>query len=224
MKKAISLLFAFLFIFTHAKALEFYSHGDREQPRIAITVDDCYDKQIMQGFLELAKKYDAKLTFFVIGRTLHGDDDEALYYQLLRDGHEIGNHSNNHKDMRDWDARRIAEELKAFQTRLDKVLGFRYQPNLLRFPYGKGSVAPGLANYNKGAEQAGYAHIIHWDVVLDSKEKMLERIQKGSIVLLHANKQDLQVLGELLEELSRRYTLVTVSDLLGLPAVEFDLE
>lgn len=224
MKKAISLLFLCLFLLTSAQALEFYSHGDREEPRIAITVDDCYDKQIMQGFLSLAKNYDAKLTFFVIGRTLHGDDDEALYYQLLDEGHEIGNHSNNHKDMQNWDVRRIAEELKAFQKRLDKVLGFRYQPNLLRFPYGKGCIAPGLANYNKAAEQAGYGHIVHWDLVLDSKEKMLERIQNGSIVLLHANKQDLQIFGDMLGELSQRFSLVTVSDLLGLDAVDYERE
>lgn len=57
---------------------------------------------------------------------------------------------------------------------------------------------------------------------MDSKEKMLSRIQNGSIILLHANKKDLEVLKELLPELEKKYEMTTVSELLNIPPVEYD--
>ena len=206
-----------------AEELQFYKHGNRNTAKIAISVDDCFDKSIVQGFLDTANQANVKLTFFIIGRTLHGDDDEAQIMALLADGHEIGNHSNNHKNMQTWSESKIAEDLQAFQTRLDKVLGFRYKPNLLRFPFGIGTTAPGLANYNSAAQKAGYQHIVYWDVVLDKPEQMLAQIQNGSIVLLHGNKKDLQVFKELLPALQEKYELCTISELLGIAPVKWDL-
>lgn len=218
----ITCVLTLLLCMSRALAISFYSHGDRQKPRIAITVDDCFDKSIMRGFLDTARQHRAKLSFFVIGRTMQGDDDEALFYRILDEGHEIGNHSNNHKNMESWSHQKIEQELAAFQKRLDRVLGFRYQPNLLRFPFGIGCTAPGLENYNRAAEQLGYQNIIHWDVVLEEPEQMLQHIQNGSIVLLHANKKDLKVFRQIVGTLAARYELVTVSELLHLPPVEYD--
>ncbi len=206
-----------------ALASEFYVYGDRSKAKIAITIDDCHDKAIMGKFMDLAKQHNAKLSFFPIGRTLQGDADEALYFRLLEEGHEIGCHSNRHKNMTTWKYSKITEDLQAFQQRLDKVLGFRYHPNFIRFPYGIGTTAPGLPNYNRGAKEAGYERIVYWDVVLDTPEAMLSKIQNGSIVLLHANQTDLKAFEQIVGALTEKFTLVTVSELLDVPAVKYEM-
>lgn len=221
MKKFIAFILLII-ITSQANAMEFYKHGDRDIPKIAITVDDCYRKDIVNSMMDLAIEHNAKITFFIVGKALYGDKDEELLYKMLDNGFEIGNHSNTHRNMRNWKVKDIKNDLYAFQRRLDKVLGFRYKPNLVRFPYGIGGVAPGLKNYNRACKALKYKYSIYWDVILDSKEKMLSKIQNGSIILLHANKKDLDILSELLPELSKSYEMTTVSDLLNIEPVKYD--
>lgn len=45
-------------------------HGSREEPRIAITVDDCYDIQQVQAAVALCESYQIPMTFFPIGNAL----------------------------------------------------------------------------------------------------------------------------------------------------------
>ena len=221
MKKIISFLLCMIIAST-SLAIEFYKNGDRSVPKIAITVDDCYRKDIVEQMMDAAIAHNAKITFFIVGQSLNGDADERLVLKMLDNGFEIGNHSNTHHNMRHWKVKQIKSDFNHFQKRLDKVLGFRYKPNLIRFPYGIGGIKPGLKNYNRACKALGYKYCIYWDVVLDSKEKMLSRIQNGSIILFHANKKDLEVLKELLPELEKKYEMTTVSELLNIPPVEYD--
>lgn len=220
MKKFICIILIICFAGT-ANALEFYKNGDRNLPKIAITIDDCYRRDIVDAMIDTAIDNNAKLTFFIVGKTL-AEDYQKLLYKMLDNGFEIGNHSNRHCNMSTWDYKKIKYDLNRFQEKLDNVLGFRYKPNLVRFPYGIGGHAPGLLNYKLACKELDYKYSIYWDVVLDTKERMLKRIKNGSIVLFHANKKDLKVLGEILPELAKSYELVTVSELLGFPNVSYD--
>lgn len=222
MKKFFALLLSFILITSNSYALEFYKFGDRSVPKIAITVDDCYHKEIVEEMMDVALENDAKITYFILGQALNSDDDERLLLKMLDNGFEIGSHCYTHNNMRHWKVSKIKSDLKRFQKKLDTVLGFRYKPNLIRFPYGIGGTAPGYKNYNRACKDLGYKYSIYWDVLLDTKENMLKRIKNGSIILLHSNKKDLRILKELLPELKEKYEMVTVSELLNIPPVEYD--
>lgn len=225
MKKYICLLLTSILIFTmiiDVLAVNYIRNGDREVNKICITVDDCFDMDIVNQFMDTAIENNIKLTFFVLGRPLKDSDDKTLY-RMLDNDFEIGNHTVNHRAMRDWTPERISRELLGMEKKLEAVLGFKYKPNIVRFPYGIGGAYPGLPNYRKAMEKSGYEYSIYWDVVLSDAKTMLKQIKNGSIILLHSNKKDLRIFREMLPELiNRGYKMVTVSELIGLEKVKYD--
>ncbi|MEG1936289.1 MAG: polysaccharide deacetylase family protein, partial [Rikenellaceae bacterium] len=61
---------------------------------IAITFDDGVDPILTPKVLDVLKRYDAKATFFIIGKqALHHAE---ILKRIVAEGHSIGNHSYSH--------------------------------------------------------------------------------------------------------------------------------
>src|SRR5690606_12431946 len=71
-----------------------------DQPRVALTFDDGPDPEITPVVLDILNAYQARATFFVIGRYL--DRHRALGERLHREGHELGNHSWQHSPFQNF--------------------------------------------------------------------------------------------------------------------------
>ena len=93
--KRLFCLLATLLLLAASASAETYFHGDESAPQIAVTVDDCYNMEVVTGFLDLAAEHGFKLTFFPIGRAVRTKDAE-IWRRVVSDGHEIGNHTNSH--------------------------------------------------------------------------------------------------------------------------------
>ena len=65
-------------------------NGSREEKKIAITVDDCYDADVLRMMHELCVEYDFPITWFVLGTQIR-DEDKALWEAIIAHGSEIGN-------------------------------------------------------------------------------------------------------------------------------------
>jgi cellulose synthase/poly-beta-1,6-N-acetylglucosamine synthase-like glycosyltransferase/peptidoglycan/xylan/chitin deacetylase (PgdA/CDA1 family)/spore germination protein YaaH len=88
---------------------------------VALTFDDGPDGRWTPEILKILKKENVPATFFVIGEKalLHRD----LLKQMVREGHEIGNHSYTHPDMSkvpDWE---IRVELNSTQRVVEAYTG-----------------------------------------------------------------------------------------------------
>ena len=201
-------------------------HGSREDRRVAVTVDDCYDAAHVQEILDLCGEYDAPVTFFVIGKALKTRDG-AMWREAIDMGCEIGNHTWSHARLPDLNSRDIKRQLRKTQERLNEVLGFDYPMTLMRPPYGRLSSRAGQISEKwvvEAIEEAGYVHAVRWDVSQTDPAKALRRVQSGSILLYHANAKDVRCLRTLIPALQEAgYTLCTVSALLGLDAPETGL-
>lgn len=197
-------------------------HGDRDQPRVALTVDDCYNGENVAEIIALCEEYQVPVTFFVIGSALKRDD-AALWQSALDAGCEIGNHTWSHAVLPNLNSRDIKRQLSRAQEKLDEVLGFHYAMQVMRPPYGRLSTDPNKMSdipVVEAIEAAGYAHAVRWDVSQTDADKALRDVQNGSILLYHANPKDIRCLKRLIPALREAgYTCVTVSDLLGLPPV-----
>ena len=68
-----------------------------DKPQIAISFDAAWGNDDTRRILEILKKNDVKATFFMTGGWVESypDDVKAIY----ADGHDLGNHSQNHKNM-----------------------------------------------------------------------------------------------------------------------------
>jgi peptidoglycan/xylan/chitin deacetylase (PgdA/CDA1 family) len=190
-------------------------HGDREKKRIAITMDDCWKNKYVQEMLDLCALYKFHMTFFPAGKSIEESERED-WRRIISDGHEIGNHTNNHVSLTKKTSRNaVMTELRGMEKRLKLVLGFEYQPTLIRPPYGRINdegrrTARWLENY-------GYPKIIMWSVSETDPDVMLKKVQNGDILLYHSNKKDVEGLRKAIPILLERgYELVTVSELLGL--------
>lgn len=190
-------------------------NGDRSVPKVAITVDDCYNAQNVLSVVELCERYGVPVTFFPIGKALKYAD-APIWQRALDAGCEIGNHSWGHTNLTRLTAREIRFQMLRTQQKLDQMLGYHYPMQLMR-PMG------GYANSRVGEAVAsvGYRCIVKWDVSQTDAKKALRGVENGSILLYHANVKDICCLEELIPALQEKgYACVTVSELLGLPPVE----
>ena len=222
-KRLLCLALCLLLLSSGASAVEqgyTVFHGDRESPRIALTVDDCYDSDHVAEILELCETYDVPVTFFVIGSALKLDD-QALWIRALDLGCEIGNHTWSHPRLTELNSRDIKRQLRRTQEKLDKLLGFHYPMQVMRPPYGTLSEDPNKKSdiwVVEAIEEAGYLHAVRWDVSQTDPKKAIRDVENGSILLYHANPKDVRCLRELIPLLVEQYDCVTVSELLNLSA------
>lgn len=55
--------------FAHAETIV-VNHGNREKKKVAITIDDCYDRKHIEAAVTLCQKHEIPITFFPIGNAL----------------------------------------------------------------------------------------------------------------------------------------------------------
>ena len=193
-------------------------HGDREQHRVALTVDDCYNIDHVQAVIDLCREYNVPVTFFVIGKALKVKDRE-VWQSALDAGCEIGNQTFSHARLPDLNRDGIISQLTRTQSRLDEVLGWHYAMQVMRPPYGRLSADPSHKSdlwVVEAIEDAGYVHAVRWDVSQTDPGKALRDVQCGSILLYHANPKDIRCLTRLIPNLVEAgYECVTVSELLS---------
>ena len=229
MKRLIAAMLGLLFLFSTASAFAVEKgfivyNGDRESNRIAVTVDDCYSINNLKAVLDICKEYNVPVTFFVVGKALK-EEDREVWQDVIDTGCEIGNHTYGHASLIKCDNRQIIYQLQRTQQQLDTVLGYHYEMQVMRPPYGNTQRENGRSVCD-AIEAAGYTHAIRWDVSQTNATKARKAVQNGSILLYHTNLKDVECLKELIPNLLEDgYELVTVSDLLGMdaPATSTDL-
>jgi peptidoglycan/xylan/chitin deacetylase (PgdA/CDA1 family) len=204
--------------------------GPADGRQVALTFDDGPDPEITPAVLDILAHYQARATFFVIGRYL--ERHRALGERLHREGHELGNHSWHHSPLQNfYSAAGHGVEIDRCAELIKAVTGSRREP-WYRPPVGLKSPAMARAAHKRNLK------VVAWSI--HSRDTMLRdprsiahgvvgRIRAGDIVLLHDGHDReqrhrpliLQALPLLLQGLRERgLTSVTVSELSGetLPA------
>lgn len=195
---------------------QFVVHGDRSCKAVALTYDAGSGADGAVAILDMLKKYDLKVTFFLTGKWAEKFPDLAK--RIADEGHEIGNHSYSHPDLTKIPDDEVIKQLKDAEEAIRQATGRESRP-LFREPYGAFN-----EHERRLVRQAGYSYSIYWDVdTLDwqfpSVETLVSRIMKaqgGSIVLMHMNVADTAVASdEAIPQLQAKgYEIVTVSQLL----------
>lgn len=147
---------------------------------VALTYDDG-PTQYTGDVLDALSAGRARATFYVMGR--RASKNPKALQRMVREGHELGNHSYTHPPFVRLTNDEIAEEFKRSDAVFVKAVGRK--PATFRPPYGSFN-ARVLAQLDRPA--------ITWDVdTLDwlhkNPSKMItavkEQVQPGSIILMH---------------------------------------
>ena len=208
--------------------VRFIDHGNRDKPYVALTFDLCQKPELPswfdEGIVDTLTEYDVPATFFMGGDWMRTHVDETL---LLASNpkFELGNHSWSHPDLPGLSEEIISKEIVKTQNLLYQLTG--RQAKLFRLP-------AGLYDDLTLSVIAWHGlYTIQWDVetgdpdpTIDAERMnwaMRERVQNGSIIIMHANGRGwhtAEALPEMIEYLqSEGYILVTVSQLLGLEPI-----
>ena len=182
---------------------------------IALTFDDGpHEKTI--DVLDLLLKYNAKATFFCIGKQI--EKYPEIVKRIIAEGHNIGNHSYSHSNWNGFfSAEKIASEIEQTNTLITQLVNVKTR--FYRPPFGvtNPNIAKAISKTNQMA--IGW-NIRSLDTVIKNENFILERIKKrvqpGSIILLHdTSAKTVSVLEQLLLFLqSESYKTVTIDELL----------
>ncbi|HEX8865688.1 MAG TPA: polysaccharide deacetylase family protein, partial [Lentzea sp.] len=192
---------------------------DTNEKVVALTFDDGPDPAGAQQVLDTLNDEQVKATFFLMGRDLRQHPE--LGKAIAEAGHEIGNHTYNHKRMVGVLPSTVAKEIEDTDAEIRKT---GYSGDIhFRPPNGKKLFALPhyLSEHNRKT--------IMWDVEPDSEgtpsahqveHDVLEQAKPGSIILLHpmyaSRDQTRQSLKPIITELKKRgFRFVTVSALLN---------
>lgn len=190
---------------------------ETNEPKIALTFDAAWGNEDTQRILQILEEEQVKVTFFMTGGWVEAYPDDVK--TILNAGHDLGNHSENHKNMSRLTDSEKKDELMKVHNKVKELTG--YEMFLFRPPYGDYDNA-----VVKTAKECGY-YTIQWDVdSLDWKDygasaiidKVCEHkhLGNGSIILCHNGaKYTADALKDLITTLKEKgFSFVPVSELI----------
>lgn len=200
----------------NGRELPIYS-VETDEKKVALTFDAAWGNEDTKRILDILKKHDVHVTFFMTGGWVekYPDDVKAIYEA----GHDLGNHSENHKNMSQLSDEEKTSEIMKAHKKVEELTGVKM--NLFRPPYGDYDDRVVL-----NATENGY-YTIQWDVdSLDWKDYGVDSIidtvlnhkslRNGSIILCHNGaKYTADALDALIDGLKKKgYEIVPVSELI----------
>ncbi|MDR0269361.1 polysaccharide deacetylase family protein [Paenibacillus sp.] len=186
-------------------------HSSTGVKRVALTFDDGPHPKDTLKILELLKKYDAKATFFMLGGRVDFYPD--VVKKIADQGHELGNHTWDHKDLKTLSTAEAIQEVERTNQAIKSAVG--REPTVFRPPYGA---------RNKEVENAIGIPSVLWTIdTLDWKSHnpdqilkiVKENVKDGSTILMHdIHRTTVEAVEPILKYLKKEgYECVTVSEL-----------
>ena len=156
------------------------------EKRIYLTFDDGPHPTITPQVLEILKKFNAKVTFFCIGKNIEAHKD--VFEMILKDGHSVGNHTFNHNKGWKTKTKDYIDSVNETQNLIETHGGVSLRGCLLRPPYGKikSSQIRKLKNHYKLVAWTVISY--DWDKSLNPEEcydNVIKNAGDGSIIVFH---------------------------------------
>ena len=156
-------------------------HINTSRKTLYLSFDDGPHPSITPFVLDELKKYNARATFFCIGKNVASHPD--VYRRILNEGHAVGNHTNDH--LNGW---KTSDDIYMENI---KQAGRIIDSTLFRPPYGRMK----KTQAGKLLAVRSNVRIIMWDVLSGdfdtgiSKEKCLRNVLRnssaGAIIVFH---------------------------------------
>ena len=184
---------------------------DPARPMVALTFDDGPQPSVGNRIMDCLAQYNGKATFFLVGERV--PSYAAELQRMVAEGHEVANHSMNHKYLQKLGPAEIQAQVNQCNDIIEAACGVR--PTIMRLPGG---------NHNATVRANTNMPMIQWNIdTLDWKTKnaqktinsVLNSVKDGDIVLMHelysqTGDATMYIIPELV---NRGYQLVTVSEM-----------
>ena len=169
-----------------------FAIGNPDKPIIYLSFDLGYEAGYTSQILDVLKENNVQASFFITAHYLN--TQEELVRRMIKEGHIVGNHTVNHKDL----VKLSDEEIKREITDLSNSIydKFGYEVTFFRPPKGEYS-----ERIIKIASELNYTTVL-WSSAYDDwdenkqgreeygKSKILDNLHNGCILLLHGTSKD----------------------------------
>ena len=189
---------------------------ETQEKKVALSFDAAWGNEDTAKILDILARHNVHVTFFMTGGWVESYPEDVK--AILEAGHDLGNHSENHKNMSQLSNDEKRQEIVSVHQRVKELTG--YDMFLFRPPFG---------DYDndviRTASECGY-YSIQWDVdSLDWKDYGVDSIIStvcshkhlgcGSIILCHNGaKFTAEALDEMITNLKGQgYEIVPVAEL-----------
>jgi len=167
---------------------------DSEEKTLYLTFDDGPTPEITDWVLDLLKQYNAKATFFCIGKNI--EQLPEIYNRILDEGHTIGNHTYNH--LKGWKVNTkdyLENTMLCNQVLIDKIQQSTINNrqslivNLFRPPYGRMKPKQAKLLIDEGYKIVMWSVLsLDWDKNVSETQcykKVVDNTISGDIIVFH---------------------------------------
>jgi peptidoglycan/xylan/chitin deacetylase (PgdA/CDA1 family) len=193
-------------------------HGSRRLAKVALTFHGAGAPDYSDELLKLFKKSATQISVFAVGTWL--TSDPAIAQRIIDEGHDLGNHTMTHTQMKTISAKKVDSEISSCAAELKKLIGNHgawFRPSGTQFS---------TPLIRAAAIKYGYGQCISYEVDSEdfkdpSKKKVISNVmnnvKNGSIISMHfGHKVTLEAMPELLSALhSKGLQPVTLTELLS---------
>ncbi len=189
--------------------------GNTDENVIAFACNIDWGNEYIPPMLEIFKRNNMKITFFVTGRW--ADKNNELLKEIYNHGHEIGNHGYLHRDYSLLSYELNKQEILKTDKKISEILNIKSK-----------YFAPPSGAYNKdtvrAAKDLNY-NVIMWSIdTIDWRkdstyDKIINRVvsktHKCAIVLMHPKEETIKALPTIIRTLNDQgYRIGRVSDVI----------
>ncbi|RDU38594.1 hypothetical protein DRW41_03255 [Neobacillus piezotolerans] len=194
--------------------------GSPSKPMVSFAVNVAWGNEFLPDMLAVMKRHNVSASFFLEGNWVKKNPEIAK--MIASAGHEIGNHSYSHADMKRISKEKALDELRKTNEVIEATIGNK----CTWFAPPSGSMGPDTAAI---AAEAGMGTIM-WTVdTVDWKKpspetiinRVSSKVSNGSIILMHPTEPTALALERLILSIKeKKLKIGTVSDMLSESRVE----
>lgn len=191
-----------------------------EEKIVLLTIDDAPDKNAL-AMAKTLKDLNVKAIFFVNGHFIDTPEEGDVLKQIHQMGFPIGNHTYNHRSLKDMTEEQQRHEIVGLNDRIEELIGER--PRFFRAPFGMNT------DYSKkvAAEEKmllmNWTYGYDWEKAYQSKEALSDimvntpLLRNGANLLMHDREWTSAALGDIVNGLQKKGFKIVDPDLIETP-------
>lgn len=189
--------------------------GNPEKPMVSFIINVAWGNEYLSDILSVLKKHNVRASFFLEGRWVKKNPELA---QMIVDaGHEVGNHSYTHPDMKIISSNLIREEI----IKTNEVIEATTDRKIVWFTPPSGSYRDEvvkIASEQKLGTLMWSVDTIDWqkpspNVLIN---RVMSKIHNGAMILMHPTESTAKALDNLIVQIEgKKLEIDTVSELLS---------
>ncbi|WP_170029953.1 polysaccharide deacetylase family protein [Mesobacillus jeotgali] len=174
---------------------------------VLLTIDDAPDKNALE-MAKTLKDLNVKAIFFVNGHFLDTPEEGEVLKQIHQMGFPIGNHTYNHKSLRELSEEQQRNEIVDLNDRIEELIGER--PQFFRAPFGMNTDYSKQLAADEKMLLMNWTYGYDWEKDYQSKEALADimvntpLLRNGANLLMHDRQWTSEALGDIVKGLQNK--------------------